>query len=222
MMTVCRTPPCRATVTWRGPRMGWGDQLGRHEGHVLQVFADGRFGGGVERGGIPVYAANGLTEMDDRGNSVQVRPAAAVIGWRVACFHAPGYVGDDDLAVWSGQPQLWTGPRLWRRVYSPAEEDLAAGQICASLSGNAGDLCVEDRVDVLELMHEEWRAHIVPEEHARSIRRALAAVADAARTVDLEVAAARAAGMTWADIGKTVGITRQAAHDRWGPAPAKS
>lgn len=112
---------------------------------------------------------------------------------------------------------MWTGPTFWRRVYSPAEEDLAAGQICASLAGDAGDLCVEDRDDVFELMHGEWRTHVVPDEHARSIRRSLQAVTDAVHTVDLEVAAARAAGLSWAAVGEAAGITRQAAHDRWGP-----
>lgn len=104
----------------------------------------------------------------------------------------------------------------------PAQEDLDAGRICVRFDGDDGDMSVEDRDDVHQLTVQEWRTHVVPEEHARSIRRALAAVADAARTVDLEVAAARAAGLSWADIGKAAGITRQAAHDRWGPAPAKS
>lgn len=34
--------------------------------------------------------------------------------------------------------------------------------------------------------------------------------------LDLEVAAAHGAGMSWAEIGRVVGITRQAARDRWG------
>ncbi len=197
--------------------MSWGDELGRHEGYVVAVFADGRFGGGIESGGIPVYGDDGQSQLDGAGNAVLTRPPAAVVGWRVACSHAPASVSDDDLAHWYGTSEFWTGPTVWRRVYSPAEEDLAAGLIHAPLDADTGSVWVDDRDDVHELMLAEWDTHVIPGEHARSIRRALAAVTDAARTVDLEVAAARAAGLSWADIGAAAGITRQAAHDRWGP-----
>lgn len=39
--------------------------------------------------------------------------------------------------------------------------------------------------------------------------------AQTGRRLDKTVAAAKAAGATWADIGRTVGITSQAAHERW-------
>lgn len=34
------------------------------------------------------------------------------------------------------------------------------------------------------------------------------------------VAAAKAAGASWADIGRAVGISRQSAHERWADKPA--
>jgi hypothetical protein len=50
--------------------------------------------------------------------------------------------------------------------------------------------------------------------------------AQAGRRLDKTVAAAKAAGATWADVGRAAGITRQAAHERWankwaasGPRP---
>ena len=175
--------------------MGWGDKVGRHEGYVVCVFADGRIGGGMESGGIPVFGDDGQSQLDGKGNAVETRPAAAVIGWRVACSHAPSNVSDDDLSDWYGEADFWTGPSLWRRVYSPAQEDLSTGRICVPLGGGGGDIVVEGGVDVHELMFQEWRTHVVPEEHTRSIRNAFATIADAARTVDLEVAAARAAGL---------------------------
>ncbi len=195
--------------------MSWTDDLGRHEGYVVCVFADGRIGGGIGPGGIPVYGDDGTGGLDGAGNPLLTRPAAAVCGWRVACDHVPAGVPDERLADWFGRREFWTGPTLWQRVYTRAEEDLSQARICVPLDDR--DVWIDDRPDVAELVVQEWSTHVVPDEHGRSIRRALAAVADAARTVDLEVAAARAAGLSWADIGAAAGITRQAAHDRWGP-----
>ena len=206
-----------------GVLVSWSDDLGLHEGFVVCVFLDGRLGGGSELGGIPVYGADGMSRLDAQGRAVELRPPAAVVGWRVACNHAPSYVGDDRLATWSGKHEFWVSDKLWQRVYSPAEEDLGAGRIAVPLDGGTTDVWVEARDDVLDSVVEEWERHVIPGEHERSIRRSLAAVRDATRMVDLEVAAARAAGMSWADIGKAAGMSRQAAHERWGPTgPAGS
>ena len=37
----------------------------------------------------------------------------------------------------------------------------------------------------------------------------------AGHRLDKTVAAAKAAGASWADIGRAVGISRQSAHERW-------
>lgn len=73
-----------------------------------------------------------------------------------------------------------------------------------------------DDGELEELLLAEWRAHIEPEDPARSIRAALDGVTKAKQLLDMEVAAAHAAGMSWADIGRVAGMTRQAARDRWG------
>lgn len=57
-------------------------------------------------------------------------------------------------------------------------------------------MTVEGRDDVHELM-EEWRTYVV--------RHALQAAAEAARMIDLEVAAVRTAGLSWTGIGKAGG-----------------
>lgn len=41
----------------------------------------------------------------------------------------------------------------------------------------------------------------------------------AQRRLEDAVLAARAAGASWAQIGDTIGISRQAAHERWGHQP---
>ncbi len=56
----------------------------------------------------------------------------------------------------------------------------------------------------------------------RRIGLALRALADQQREVDDTVAAARANGRSWAEIGIIVGITRQAARERYGEPAARA
>jgi hypothetical protein len=49
--------------------------------------------------------------------------------------------------------------------------------------------------------------------------RAAAAVRRSEARLDEAVAEARQAGATWTQIGMAVGISRQAAHERWGHMP---
>lgn len=59
-------------------------------------------------------------------------------------------------------------------------------------------------------------------------RMAVAAVAEAAAAVkqaqtllEATVVSARSAGATWAQIGESTGMSRQAAHERWGCIPCR-
>lgn len=55
------------------------------------------------------------------------------------------------------------------------------------------------------------------EENARvAIERAAAAATEALADLDATVQTGRAIGLTWADVGRAVGITRQSARERWG------
>lgn len=200
--------------------MGWIEDTGRHEGHVKCVFADGLLGGGVwgPGDGVSVDGPDGVHGRDEAGKELW-RPPAAVVGWRVACDHVPAYISDEELGRYAHQPERWISPIVWHRVYSPAEQDLDRRRIYASLDDKYSvDLMdrTEREEQLEELLLAEWRAHIEPEDHARSIRAALDGVTKAKQLLDMEVAAAHAAGMSWADIGRVAGMTRQAARDRWG------
>lgn len=185
--------------------MGWIDESAWHEGYVAPVFGDGATGNG--RSTATGYGV---------GTGDEIRPAAAVIGWRVTCAHARTTDREDIVGTWSlfKDDQRWFSPTLWRRVYSPDAEDLDQHLVYVPLDSQDVDL--DDRQDLEEILIDEWRAHIAPEDHARSIRAALDGVASAKQTLDLEVAAGRTAGLSWAEIGRVAGITRQAARDRWG------
>ncbi|TWE07395.1 hypothetical protein [Rudaeicoccus suwonensis] len=203
--------------------MSWTDDTGRHEGYVAKVFADGKLGGGTySTAGLSVDDdPEGRAVLDENGDRIQWRPAAAVVAWRVCCDHVPAHVRDEDLRDYWQTPETWMSPTVWRRVYSAAEEDLAQGRIYASLD-DEGSVFIDDRDDLFELIRTEWRQHIEPEDHERSIRAALDGVTKAKQLLDLEVAAARASGLSWAEIGRVAGITRQAARDRWGTSPAST
>lgn len=199
--------------------MGWLEESGRHEGHVKVVYADGRLGGGMSSAaGWSVDGPDGLAARGVDGEE-ELRPPAAVVGWRIACDHVPRFVSDEDLGRRFHQPERWLSPVVWHRVYSPAEQDIGQHRIFASLD----DPCSVDLMDraegdeqLEELLLAEWRAHIEPEDHARSIRAALDGVTAAKELLDMEVSAAHAGGMSWAEIGRVAGMTRQAARDRWG------
>ncbi len=52
-----------------------------------------------------------------------------------------------------------------------------------------------------------------------SLGKACSALRAAQATIDAAVMLARGQGATWAQIGSATGMTRQAAHERWGHAP---
>lgn len=57
------------------------------------------------------------------------------------------------------------------------------------------------------------------EAHLGIVARISAEIADAHDRLEAAVRDARADGATWAQIGAAAGITRQAAHERWGHLP---
>lgn len=52
-----------------------------------------------------------------------------------------------------------------------------------------------------------------------AVARTAAEIEDAQARLEVAVRAARAAGATWAQVGQAMGVTRQAAHERWGHIP---
>lgn len=76
---------------------------------------------------------------------------------------------------------------------------------------------------------EAWLDSLDPEatpaEDPADLRRiglALRAQAEKQREVDEAVAAARAGGRSWSEIGLVLGVSRQAARERYGQAAARS
>jgi len=68
---------------------------------------------------------------------------------------------------------------------------------------------VWSRAELEEMLHEQTRQHV------QSVADAAAAFGSASEALDRAVRSARAAGASWADIGRAVGITRQSAQARW-------
>lgn len=178
--------------------MGWlGPVVGnvQHEGWVVPLFADGAEGNGSSSAaGIYVSTPSGVDE---------VRPDAAVVGWRAGCE-----------CEWRGRP--------WTRVHSAAAAGAEAWHSDGSVVDETHRLIFQpggfyDLDNVAErVVIDEWREHIAPFKAVESVEEAAAKYGAAGRELDNAVAAARAAGASWADIGRAVGISRQSAHERWG------
>lgn len=101
----------------------------------------------------------------------------------------------------------------WTRVASPGEEDLTRGALYAA-DEDVTDLDVRD--DVERLAYALWDAHRQPGLATKQLVRATKGVRRAHAALDESVTIARAAGLSWADVARAVGIARQSARERWG------
>ncbi|UYY83716.1 hypothetical protein OIT41_20430 (plasmid) [Arthrobacter sp. YA7-1] len=121
----------------------------------------------------------------------EIVPDAEVIGWRGAC-----------TCGWRGM--------MWIRVGSAVEEDLPRRRAYIPSSGFS-----DPSASVEEAIEGEWRAHVMPLKLVDEVRAAAREYASAGERLTDSVAEAKAGGATWAEIGAAVGITRQAAQERW-------
>jgi hypothetical protein len=171
--------------------MGWISSDNEHEGWAAAVAPDGRLSASSSAAGMHLQGITGRWPQDPQLDDYEIVPDKEIIGWRGACD-----------CGWRGE--------LWERVSSPADSDHSrrrdylAPEEFADASG-----------DVEDAIHEEWRAHIAPSEAVLGVEAAAREHRQAGTRLDKTVAAARAAGASWADIGKAVGISRQSAHERW-------
>ena len=166
--------------------MGWSNEDGKHEGWAGTLFADGWIGSGWERGGVSVTRApDGSFRWKER----TVRPDAEVIGWVPICE-----------CGWRGQ--------MIARVASLDDVDVAARKIYSPNSHLPEGL--ED-----DLVLPQWQAHVAPEDLAVEASRAHREYVRAGQALDQAVAAMRAAGASWGDVGRATGMTRQSANERW-------
>jgi len=148
---------------------------------------------------VPLFAdgAEGNGSSSGRGVHVStpggeddVRPDAAVVGYRAGCECG------------------WRGP-VWTRVQSAEQADPRRRLLYNP--GEYYDLEADDE----RLVVDQWREHIAPFKAVESVAEAAERYDGAGRELDDAVRAARAAGASWADIGRAVGISRQSAHERW-------
>lgn len=171
--------------------MGWELDDRSHEGWAACVAPDGRLSARSSVEGMLVPGVTGDFPRDPLMPDHEVVPDAEIIGWRGACS-----------CGWQGE--------LWKRVTALAAADFNKRREYASLTGPANP---SRRVE--EAIRDEWRTHTAPAVATSGVEAAAREYVQAGIRLDKTVAAAKAAGATWAEIGKAVGISRQAAHERW-------
>lgn len=160
----------------------------------------GSHSNGPHEGWVAAVSPDGRGSIGARGAHMllpggDLLPNAEVVGWRAQCECG------------------WVGPR-WRRVTDPADHDLAAHRVFDREGG-------DPPVEVDDLAHQEWKAHVAPDETLAVLASAAAEARAARRRLDQAASCARAAGASWEAIGRAVGISRQSAHERWGEVGAR-
>ena len=175
--------------------MSWSDESG-HELAILEVFADGMIAGASQGRTLTVtHTPEGHLLPHEQWSP---RSEAEVTGWVVMC------TCPDRTPVILAR---------WIRAGSPAGDNLARGMLYATDEEVEG---LDARDDVTNRAHELWEAHRRPGLAVKEIERAATAVQQARAALDEAVANGRAAGLSWPDVGRAVGVTRQAARERWG------
>ncbi|WP_432507239.1 hypothetical protein [Kineococcus arenarius] len=180
-----------------------------HELHLLSVLPNGQSGDAYRAGQVQVTA-------DADGRLLPPwqrwwRPLSDVVAFAAVCdctvAPAPAPAGG---AVWRTKR---TRLARWERVQDPHLEDLCAGRVYAAGDVSAMDL--SDRRDVEEHLLQLWAQHRAPQEATSAIESAWAHSRNALSALDEAVAAGREVGLSWADIGRATGMTRQSARERW-------
>ncbi|MCI9872774.1 hypothetical protein [Arthrobacter humicola] len=171
--------------------MGWVSDDNEHEGWAAAVAPDGRLSGSSTSEGMLVEGITGHYKPDRMMPDYEVVPDSEIIGWRGAC-----------QCGWRGE--------LWERVTSPEAADFSRRREYL-----AYDEFAHASNEVENAIHDEWKTHLAPLEAVAGVKAAAREYNQAGHRLDKTVAAAKAAGASWADIGRAVGISRQSAHERW-------
>lgn len=171
--------------------MGWVSNDNEHEGWAAAVAPDGRLSSSSSGAGMLVEGITGRYKPDKMLPDHEVVPDSEIIGWRGACS-----------CGWRGE--------MWERVKSLPAADFSRRRDFA-----APDEFANPSSKVEDAIHDEWKAHLAPLEAVAGVEAAAREYHQAGHRLDKTVAAAKAAGASWADIGRVVGISRQSAHERW-------
>lgn len=187
--------------------MGWISDDNLHEGYLAALFEDGQRGAGVTGGGIPAdrIAIGTAVQRPDGSWEYPTRPAGEVTAWVICCnCSSPSSLR---------RIRTWTGP-VFARVPSQALESIAAGRIFA-VDADVAD--VAERDDVETAARNLWTSeHVFATDALGEIEAASGALTAAKSRLDVAVLLARGAGASWEAVGRAAGMTRQAAHGRWG------
>ncbi|MGI4896127.1 MAG: hypothetical protein ACRYF3_13545 [Janthinobacterium lividum] len=186
--------------------MGVSSDDGTHELYLASVVRGGR---GASYRGLGADAQVEITHTSDGFELSPWQqwrcPVGEVMRFAVMCDCA----GPD-----ASKRSRSTVLERWDRVLDPRDEDLQGGRLYLAPGGTAMD--ASERLDVQTAMRRCWAEHLAPLEKTVQLqaawtrhRQALAAVEDA-------VHAARTAGLSWVDVGRATGMTRQSARERWG------
>lgn len=93
-------------------------------------------------------------------------------------------------------------------------EDFTRGRLFVPAGEDAMDASV--RPDVETAMLQLWSQHLAPMDATAALEAARTRHRQALADVDEAVRVARAAGLSWVDVGRATGMTRQSARERWG------
>ena len=171
--------------------MGWVSNDNEHEGWAAPVAPDGRLSASSTAEGMLVKGVTGRYVPDVTMPDYELIPDNEIIGWRGAC-----------ACGWQGE--------MWERVTTPAAADLSRRRDYV-----APDEFASASSEVEDAIQDEWNAHLAPSEAILGVEAAAREYNQAGHRLDKTVTAAKAAGASWADIGRAVGISRQSAHERW-------
>jgi len=186
--------------------VGWLTEDGRHEGYLAPMFGDGQRGRGITGGSVPhdEVVVGDQGQREDGSWTWPTRPAGEVTGWVVCC--------DCYSNTSFGPAGSWVGP-VFTRVPSKTQEDLAARRIFAADDEVA---YVGERDEVRDAAVALLRSeHAFGVDALAEVEAAAAAAAQAKLRLDAAVALARHLGASWADIGRSAGMARQSAQERW-------
>lgn len=143
--------------------------------------------------------------------------AATIVdgGRRVVSYASDGMVLEDGTSVadsdaigWRAECSCgWKAPLMFERVSDPSAA-LKPWQVFETEGGWAPK-------EIEDICHTEWLDHVRPEMGIDEVRKAAEDHRLSGERLDSSVSEARRYGVSWADIGKAVGVTRQTAHERW-------
>lgn len=167
--------------------MIWDLGDGIHIGRLGVVLPDRRLGVGHEPDYVCVEGVTGQHLRDPVRTGFELVPEDLTVGWQPHC--ECGWRGEACNRIGSTHEILGANRSVKALIGSPAIPPLHLEQTAM----------------------EQWRRHVL----SWNVEMAAQSLGRAAVRLDQAVTEARTAGLTWADIGRNTGMTRQAAHQRW-------